>query len=84
MTKLALLALMLLCVASLSQGEEDICSLPIRVGICRFRISVWGFDSKKGHCVNFLYSGCMGNANRFVDRRTCERACLKSSPSKKH
>ncbi|CDS43598.1 Kunitz protease inhibitor [Echinococcus multilocularis] len=83
MTNLALLLLMLLGVASFSQGNEDICSLPIEVGPCRSRIRAWGFNPKTGQCINFVYGGCGGNANRFKHRRACERACLKSSPSTK-
>ncbi|VDK38990.1 unnamed protein product [Taenia asiatica] len=78
------LALMLLCVASLSQGNEDVCNLPIEVGPCRSLIRVWGYNPNTRQCVNFAYSGCGGNANRFYHRNSCERICAKSSRSKKN
>ncbi|CDS43595.1 proteinase inhibitor I2 Kunitz metazoa [Echinococcus multilocularis] len=75
MTKLLLLALMLLCVVCLSQGRADICNLKIERGNCQSHIKVYGYNRKKGHCEHFIYSGCGGNANRFNDRSECKRVC---------
>eukprot|EP00108_Taenia_solium_P000122 TsM_000254700 transcript=TsM_000254700 gene=TsM_000254700 len=41
------------------------------------------YNPKTRQCVNFAYSGCGGNANRFHHRSSCERICAKSSRSKK-
>ncbi|KAL5106906.1 Kunitz-type U15-theraphotoxin-Hs1g [Taenia crassiceps] len=75
MTITALLTLLLLCVAYASQGEEDICSLPIETGLCLAHFEKWGFDSTKGRCVRFTYGGCGGNRNRFDTRKECRKAC---------
>ncbi|VDK38991.1 unnamed protein product [Taenia asiatica] len=65
-------------------GKEDVCNLPIEVGPCRSLIRVWGYNPNTRQCVNFAYSGCGGNANRFYHRNSCERICAKSSRSKKN
>ncbi|KAL5106529.1 hypothetical protein TcWFU_007895 [Taenia crassiceps] len=79
----ALLALLLLDVGSLSQGEEDVCSLPLRSGPCLAHFRVWGYNPTSGRCESFIYGGCGGNENRFEDKAECERACVESSHLKK-
>ncbi|CDS43599.1 expressed protein [Echinococcus multilocularis] len=84
MTKLLLLALMLLCVVCLSQGRVNICNLPLEKGQCRSRVKVYGYNPRKGSCERFTYSGCGGNGNRFKHKRDCKRICGKFSRKKKH
>ncbi len=57
-------------------GASPDCQLPLTTGTCHARVSMFAFDSSVGQCVNFQYSGCGGNGNRFVTRRQCEDACL--------
>ncbi|CAG4940448.1 unnamed protein product [Colias eurytheme] len=54
----------------------EICKLPISVGPCRSYEERWFFDSKRGICEPFGYTGCGGNSNNFRDRQTCEKACV--------
>ena len=35
----------------------------------------WGWDAELGRCVEFEYSGCGGNDNRFERRVECEQVC---------
>ena len=35
----------------------------------------WYYDRRSGQCRTFLYSGCLGNGNRFPNRRQCEETC---------
>ena len=35
----------------------------------------WGWDTELGRCVEFEYSGCGGNDNRFERRVECEQVC---------
>ena len=39
------------------------------------RIPNWYYDSDKGDCTAFLYSGTGGNANRFATQEQCDRQC---------
>ncbi|KAL5970433.1 Kunitz-type serine protease inhibitor conotoxin [Taenia solium] len=75
MISLVLLALMVLCVAGHEKGNRDICSQPIDKGYGRARISAWGYDVARGHCVHFFYRGAGGNENRFQTLKKCRRAC---------
>lgn len=40
------------------------------------RYDEWYFDPGRQACLPFVYSGCLGNGNRFVDRAECEATCL--------
>ncbi|CDS43601.1 collagen alpha 3VI chain [Echinococcus multilocularis] len=77
MSRLALLALIVLCVVCLSQGSKDVCYLPIVEGNCSNRMSLWAFNITSRRCVRFYYSGCGGNANRFKYRLKCVFSCFK-------
>uniref|UniRef100_A0A8C7VCG9 Collagen, type VII, alpha 1 n=1 Tax=Oncorhynchus mykiss TaxID=8022 RepID=A0A8C7VCG9_ONCMY len=58
------------------KGEVDPCVLPIEEGNCgRFTLR-WYFNSQVQACRPFIYSGCEGNANRFLQQETCEERCL--------
>ncbi|KPJ10427.1 Amyloid-like protein 2 [Papilio machaon] len=35
----------------------------------------WYYDHMRGRCRRFVYSGFGGNANRFIDKLTCEKNC---------
>ncbi|HMJ16426.1 MAG TPA: DUF4215 domain-containing protein [Polyangiaceae bacterium] len=57
----------------------DICNLPPDPGKSqckRGRRSYWLYDREDNTCKQFVYSGCGGNENRFLNRNHCERACL--------
>ncbi|XP_016127464.1 collagen alpha-1(VII) chain isoform X1 [Sinocyclocheilus grahami] len=55
---------------------EDSCILPMEEGNCSRYTLRWYFNSEVGVCRPFIYSGCGGNANRFLQKEDCEKLCL--------
>ncbi|KAL5968807.1 Papilin [Taenia solium] len=51
------------------------CQFPIDSGQCFDRLEKYGYDSRTGRCEKFLYTGCLGNENRFDTLEECEREC---------
>ncbi|CAG2158354.1 unnamed protein product [Oppiella nova] len=58
-----------------SQSPQEICGFPKAEGPCLGSFPRWYFDSTYSVCREFVYSGCEGNRNRFVDKSACERQC---------
>lgn len=54
----------------------DICTLPQDPGPCDGACPRWFYDAETGHCEEFVYGCCGGNANNFVSQEACEAACL--------
>ncbi|XP_022094920.1 papilin-like [Acanthaster planci] len=54
----------------------DVCGLPKEHGPCRESILQWYYDTERNSCQQFIYGGCLGNANRFDSRVTCSQACI--------
>ncbi|EDV57659.2 uncharacterized protein Dere_GG16686 [Drosophila erecta] len=44
--------------------------------VCKAYIPSWSYDSNNKQCVEFIYGGCGGNANRFGTKESCEEKCL--------
>ncbi|XP_018562161.1 uncharacterized protein LOC108904193 [Anoplophora glabripennis] len=64
----------------------DRCKLPIFLGQMQHPCAAtpelfWFYDQKKDECVKYLYSGCLGNSNRFSTQQECLQIC--ASPSKR-
>ncbi|KAL0978337.1 hypothetical protein UPYG_G00169230 [Umbra pygmaea] len=58
------------------EAPVDPCVLSLEEGSCgRFTLR-WYFNSHVQACRPFIYSGCGGNANRFLQQETCEERCL--------
>uniref|UniRef100_A0A671R313 Collagen, type VII, alpha 1 n=1 Tax=Sinocyclocheilus anshuiensis TaxID=1608454 RepID=A0A671R313_9TELE len=55
---------------------EDSCILPMEEGNCSRYTLRWYFNSEVDVCRPFIYSGCGGNANRFLQKEDCEKLCL--------
>ncbi|KAJ8946060.1 hypothetical protein NQ318_009185 [Aromia moschata] len=53
------------------------CGLPKDVGACKSNIDRWYFDTIKGQCDIFSYSGCEGNMNNFNTLEQCQTLCAK-------
>ena len=47
-------------------------------GYCEADEQKWYFDAKFKQCMQFRYSGCLGNTNRFDNREECEQSCVTS------
>uniref|UniRef100_A0A7E4T5P0 BPTI/Kunitz inhibitor domain-containing protein n=1 Tax=Echinococcus granulosus TaxID=6210 RepID=A0A7E4T5P0_ECHGR len=58
-------------------GEEDVCGLLMRTGLCIAYFRVWGYNPASDQCECFIYGGCGGNANRFKEKMEYKRAVLK-------
>uniref|UniRef100_A0A673I632 BPTI/Kunitz inhibitor domain-containing protein n=1 Tax=Sinocyclocheilus rhinocerous TaxID=307959 RepID=A0A673I632_9TELE len=56
--------------------EGNSCILPMEEGNCSRYTLRWYFNSEVGVCRPFIYSGCGGNANHFLQKEECEKLCL--------
>ena len=54
----------------------DICTLPKEVGPCKGAFNRYYYNSIKGKCKQFIYSGCDGNANNFKTKKACKATCV--------
>ena len=45
---------------------------------------MWYYDPVRKTCGQFIYSGCLGNANRFKNREDCEDQCGDSADAGEH
>lgn len=52
-----------------------ICSLSAAVGRCRAAFPRWHFNWTTKRCENFIYGGCGGNRNNFLEQSDCEKFC---------
>ncbi|CAI4225042.1 unnamed protein product [Auanema sp. JU1783] len=53
----------------------DRCFLPKETGRCRNVQVKYHYDATLGQCVQFYYSGCDGNDNRFDSEEECQSLC---------
>ncbi|XP_071963975.1 papilin-like isoform X2 [Antedon mediterranea] len=58
--------------------DQDPCSLPAETGPCKALLPRWHYNVRTGSCEQFMYGGCMGNANNFADLDACNVVCGKS------
>ncbi|UYV65745.1 PAPLN [Cordylochernes scorpioides] len=54
---------------------SDVCQLPRADGNCGEAIPSWFFDAVSGRCLEFFYTGCGGNLNRFASFEHCRQRC---------
>lgn len=65
------------CVCMLCEDDPaNTCLLPMEEGSCGRYTMRWYFNSEAQACRPFIYSGCQGNENRFLDLEECEEVCL--------
>ncbi|XP_046737173.1 papilin [Diprion similis] len=55
---------------------RDVCLLPKIAGGCDGYHPTWYYDTDRKQCAQFIYGGCLGNANRFKTREDCEELCV--------
>ncbi|XP_072301210.1 low-density lipoprotein receptor-related protein 11 [Eucyclogobius newberryi] len=61
--------------------NQDPCSSAPVVGPCKGTFPRWYYDHDAGQCKHFLYGGCQGNHNNFLQESDCVSECIQKSPS---
>ncbi|TRZ20316.1 hypothetical protein HGM15179_006795 [Zosterops borbonicus] len=61
----------------------SLCMTPMDRGLCRAKELRFFYDYSTGKCRPFSYSGCGGNENNFISRKSCLRICKKGFNKKK-
>lgn len=65
-------------------NEQDACHLPKVKGPCTGYYPSWYYDSDRNACTQFVYGGCLGNANRFETQEACQKQCSHKALRKFH
>uniref|UniRef100_A0A8C6TQD9 BPTI/Kunitz inhibitor domain-containing protein n=1 Tax=Neogobius melanostomus TaxID=47308 RepID=A0A8C6TQD9_9GOBI len=52
------------------------CSSAPVVGPCKGTFPRWYYDRNAGECKHFLYGGCQGNHNNFLQESDCVTECI--------
>ncbi|XP_053192702.1 low-density lipoprotein receptor-related protein 11 [Scomber japonicus] len=60
---------------------QDPCAAAPVVGPCKGTFPRWYYDQDAGECKHFLYSGCQGNHNNFLQESDCVSECIQKSPA---
>ncbi|KAH8311500.1 hypothetical protein KR044_006642, partial [Drosophila immigrans] len=55
---------------------QAVCTLEPSYGSCSRRQNKWYYDFVRDRCMQFTYSSCGGNANRFGSRSACINYCM--------
>lgn len=55
--------------------STDICSLPPETGPCKAAFPRYYYDPASNGCHLFIYGGCDGNQNNFVNEEACLKHC---------
>ncbi|XP_017110689.1 male accessory gland serine protease inhibitor [Drosophila elegans] len=78
MKYLAVLAV-LFCLlgAAMAQLKNPICGeeSALSGSTCRGLLMKWTYRKDTNDCVDFNYTGCHGNNNRFDSKEQCEQSC---------
>ncbi|XP_026174110.1 low-density lipoprotein receptor-related protein 11 [Mastacembelus armatus] len=61
--------------------SQDPCAAAPVVGPCKGTFPRWYYDQSKGECKHFLYGGCQGNHNNFLQESDCVSECIQKSPA---
>ncbi|XP_061560329.1 low-density lipoprotein receptor-related protein 11 [Phycodurus eques] len=61
-------------------NSQDPCSTAPVVGPCKGTFARWYYDQVAGECKHFLYGGCQGNHNNFLQESDCISECIQKSP----
>ncbi|KAM8831871.1 low-density lipoprotein receptor-related protein 11 isoform 1-T1 [Spinachia spinachia] len=63
-----------------SDGQDPCAAAPV-VGPCKGTFPRWYYDQNAGECKHFLYGGCQGNHNNFLQETDCVSECIQKSPA---
>lgn len=76
-----------MCKSKLSQINKNLvvsfsvdpCASAPVVGPCKGTFPRWYYDQNAGECKHFLYGGCQGNHNNFLQQSDCVSECIQKS-----
>uniref|UniRef100_A0A1A9V0W7 BPTI/Kunitz inhibitor domain-containing protein n=1 Tax=Glossina austeni TaxID=7395 RepID=A0A1A9V0W7_GLOAU len=79
-TALLVVIVALISLTSVAAFKDAICALPGGANgdgkiACLAYIPSWSYRAGTNECVQFVYSGCGGNENRFSTQYECENKC---------
>uniref|UniRef100_A0A8C4GEX9 BPTI/Kunitz inhibitor domain-containing protein n=1 Tax=Dicentrarchus labrax TaxID=13489 RepID=A0A8C4GEX9_DICLA len=66
-------------IVSVSFSPVDPCAAAPVVGPCKGTFPRWYYDRNAGECKHFLYGGCQGNHNNFLQESDCVSECIQKS-----
>ncbi|XP_068198839.1 low-density lipoprotein receptor-related protein 11 [Antennarius striatus] len=61
--------------------SQDPCAAAPVVGPCKGAFPRWYYDQSAGECKHFLYGGCQGNHNNFLQESDCVSECIQKNPA---
>ncbi len=61
--------------ARINNDDQDVCGMTPETGMCRGFFNRFFFNKQSGKCEQFIFGGCGGNANNFVDEAACMAEC---------
>lgn len=65
------------CEPKILGADDSICSLEPKTGPCKAYFPRYFYNPENNQCQEFIYGGCLGNSNNFLDKTSCEKTCLK-------
>ncbi|KAH7973024.1 hypothetical protein HPB52_020573 [Rhipicephalus sanguineus] len=63
------------CKHPLTEPSNPVCYLPKERGMCLAYMPRYYYNNETERCEEFIYGGCQGNANNFLDLPECLKAC---------
>ncbi|XP_020933621.1 uterine plasmin/trypsin inhibitor isoform X1 [Sus scrofa] len=60
---------------SISAGPPAFCREPPYTGPCRAHFIRYFYNATTGLCQTFVYGGCRGKQNNFMDEKECLHTC---------
>ncbi|KAF6735850.1 Low-density lipoprotein receptor-related protein 11 [Oryzias melastigma] len=61
--------------------SQDPCAADPVVGPCKGTFPRWYYNQNTGECKHFLFGGCQGNHNNFLQESDCVSECIQRSPA---
>ncbi|XP_039981180.1 low-density lipoprotein receptor-related protein 11 isoform X2 [Xiphias gladius] len=62
-----------------ASASQDPCAAAPVVGPCKGTFPRWYYDRHAGECKHFLYGGCQGNHNNFLQESDCVSECIQKT-----
>ncbi|CAB1342872.1 unnamed protein product [Coregonus sp. 'balchen'] len=60
-------------------SQAELCAAPPAVGPCKGIFPRWFYDPVAEECKHFIYGGCKGNHNNFLQQADCVNECIKKT-----